>query len=46
MVELSRGGGDAVVIREYDLIKKEFVENGFTLPEAKGDAPWTELRLS
>ncbi|MEE8335471.1 MAG: prolyl oligopeptidase family serine peptidase, partial [Candidatus Neomarinimicrobiota bacterium] len=42
MVELSRGGGDAVVIREYDLIKKEFVENGFILPEAKGDVSWKD----
>lgn len=40
LVELSRGGADAVVVREFDLTKKEFVKNGFTLPEAKSDISW------
>ena len=31
MVRLSRGGGDAVVRREYDLVKRAFVEDGFVL---------------
>jgi prolyl oligopeptidase len=40
LVQLSRGGGDAVVIREFDLVEKRFVENGFSLPEARGNATW------
>lgn len=35
LVNLSRGGGDAVVVREFDLGSKGFVKDGFTLPEAK-----------
>ena len=35
MVALSRGGGDATVRREFDTVKKAFVENGFILPDAK-----------
>ena len=36
LVKLSRGGADAVVVREFDLVKKQFVENeAFALPEAK-----------
>jgi prolyl oligopeptidase len=37
---LSRGGGDAVVAREYDLAQKEFVKDGFSLPEAKVRIGW------
>lgn len=37
---LSRGGGDAVVTREYDLENKEFVKDGFSLPEAKVRIGW------
>jgi prolyl oligopeptidase len=40
LVELSRGGADAVVIREFDLNTKQFVSGGFTVPEAKTDAAW------
>ena len=35
LIFLSRGGGDAVVVREFDLETKEFVPGGFFLPEAK-----------
>jgi prolyl oligopeptidase len=42
LVQLSRGGADAVVIREFDLVEKRFVEGGFALPEAKGDAAWLD----
>jgi prolyl oligopeptidase len=42
MVHLSRGGGDAVVIREFDADAKQFVKDGFTLPEAKGDVSWKD----
>ena len=42
MVNLSRGGGDAVVVREFDGKKKTFVEGGFSLPEAKSDIGWRD----
>ena len=35
LVSLSRGGGDAVVVREFDLDRKNFMKYGFALPEAK-----------
>jgi prolyl oligopeptidase len=38
LVDLSRGGGDAVVVREFDLATKSFVKDGFSLPEAKSSA--------
>ena len=37
---LSRGGADAAVMREFDLVKKEFVDDGFILPEAKSRVAW------
>lgn len=40
LVYLSRGGSDADVIREFDLIDKQFVKDGFVLPESKGNATW------
>lgn len=43
LLSLSRGGADATHIKEFDLIKKEFVseeENGFILPEAKTRASY------
>ncbi len=42
LIELSRGGADAVVVREFDLTKKEFVKDGFSLPEAKTDVGWVD----
>lgn len=42
MVNLSRGGGDAVVAREFDAVTKSFVEGGFALPEAKSDVSWMD----
>src|SRR5215469_5466188 len=35
LVSLSRGGGDAVVVREFDPVRANFLADGFTLPEAK-----------
>jgi prolyl oligopeptidase len=35
LVRLSRGGGDAVVVREFDLGTTHFMKDGFALPEAK-----------
>jgi prolyl oligopeptidase len=40
MVSLSNGGGDAVVIREFDLDKAAFIPGGFTVPTAKTDVAW------
>ena len=41
LVRLSRGGADAVVVREFDLVARRFVEEGgFALPESKGQASW------
>ncbi len=42
LVSLSRGGRDAVEIREFDLAKKAFVEGGFRLPESKGGVAWID----
>ncbi len=42
ILQLSRGGGDAVVLREFDLTARSFVEGGFHLPEAKGGAAWID----
>ena len=38
LISLSRGGSDAVVVREYDLGAKTFVKDGFKLDEAKSYA--------
>jgi len=42
MVTLSRGGGDASVVREFDATTKSFVKDGFSLPEAKSDVAWRD----
>jgi prolyl oligopeptidase len=42
LVSLSRGGSDASVVREFDLRDRAFVEDGFTLPEAKSDVGWID----
>jgi prolyl oligopeptidase len=43
LLKLSRGGGDAVVVREYDVVAKAFVADGFQLPEAKSFVAWRDL---
>ncbi|MDP2304651.1 MAG: prolyl oligopeptidase family serine peptidase [Pseudomonadota bacterium] len=43
LVSLSRGGADAVVVREFDTKAMAFVAGGFTLPEAKTDVSWIDL---
>ena len=40
LIRLSKGGKDAVVLREFDLTQKKFVEKGFNIPESKSDAGW------
>ncbi len=42
LLSLSRGGGDAVVVREYDVVAKRFVDGGFSLPEAKSQMSWRD----
>ncbi|MDF0578066.1 prolyl oligopeptidase family serine peptidase [Bradyrhizobium yuanmingense] len=42
ILSLSRGGSDAVTLREFDLATKNFVANGFALPEAKGGVDWLD----
>lgn len=42
LVSLSPDGGDAVVIREFDITTKAFIKNGFHVPYAKTDADWID----
>jgi prolyl oligopeptidase len=42
LISLSRGGADAVVVREFDVLTRGFVADGFTLPEAKSDVDWID----
>jgi len=42
LVKLSRGGGDANVVREFDAKTKTFAADGFTLPEAKSNVAWKD----
>jgi prolyl oligopeptidase len=43
IVKLSKGGGDAVVIKEYDAIAKKFISNGFELPESKCNVSYLDM---
>lgn len=42
LIELSKGGGDAVVTKEFDAGKKQFIENGFFIDESKGSARYID----
>ena len=42
LVSLSVGGSDADVTREFDPVSKQFVVDGFTLPEAKSSVGWVD----
>lgn len=42
LVSLSRGGSDAVVVREFDMATLDFVPDGFTVAEAKTDIGWED----
>jgi prolyl oligopeptidase len=42
LIMLSRGGADATVMREFDLLTNQFVADGFTLPEAKSSVDWRD----
>ena len=40
LVSISAGGTDADVVREFDVPSGQFVDGGFTLPEAKSNVAW------
>lgn len=42
LVSLSVGGADATVRREFDLASREFVEDGYELPESKSYLSWRD----
>ena len=42
LITLSRGGSDAAVVREFDMRTREFVADGFQLPEAKTQISWED----
>lgn len=42
LVSLSRGGSDAAVVREFDMVTRQFVSGGFELPEAKTQITWQD----
>ncbi len=42
LVSLSRGGGDAAVVREFNLGTKSFLKDGFVLPEAKQNVTYID----
>lgn len=43
LVALSRGGSDASIVREFDMGTRQFVDDGFALPEAKSQVAWVDL---
>src|SRR5262245_12439466 len=42
ILSLSRGGSDAAVLQQFDILAKAFVTDGFALPEAKGWVSWLD----
>jgi prolyl oligopeptidase len=42
LIQLSNGGGDAIVIREFDVNQKQFLNDGFSIKEAKGRASYID----
>ena len=42
LISLSRGGADAAVVREFDIERREFITDGFELPEAKSVVRWID----
>ena len=42
LISLSDGGKDAVTIREFDKVTKQFVEGGINLPESKSGVSWID----
>lgn len=42
LISLSRGGSDAVVVREFDTKSKTFISDGFITPESKQNVAWVD----
>lgn len=42
LIGLSPGGSDASIVREFDMLTREFVEDGFQLPPAKSQITWED----
>jgi prolyl oligopeptidase len=42
LLRLSPDGGDAVVVREFDIEAREFIADGFQLPHAKSQVSWID----
>ena len=43
MIALSDGGEDATILREFDMVKKQFVEGGFVIEEkSQGGVEWLD----
>jgi prolyl oligopeptidase len=42
IVSLSRGGADAIELREFDLAARQWVKDGFRTTESKGEADWRD----
>ncbi len=42
LIGLSRGGSDASIVREFDMLTREFVTDGFELPQAKSQTAWAD----
>jgi prolyl oligopeptidase len=42
LISLSPGGSDAAIVREFDMVTREFVVGGFELPEAKSRLSWED----
>ncbi|MDP3368730.1 MAG: prolyl oligopeptidase family serine peptidase [Brevundimonas sp.] len=43
LINLSDGGKDAVVVREFDTRTRSFVDGGFSLPEGKHRISWLDV---
>ena len=42
LIQLSKGGGDAVVVKEFDVNDKKFKEDGFSIAESKGSSSYID----
>lgn len=42
LVGLSPGGSDASIVREFDMVARQFVADGFELGEAKSQVAWAD----
>ena len=42
LIKLSKGGGDAIVTKEFDATTKQFIDDGFYIPESKGGASYVD----